>query len=48
MVIKADMASNYLLDGLGQDQKSWLLSCFTKKSFKAGEQVFRENDKGDE
>ncbi|MBI9075074.1 MAG: cyclic nucleotide-binding domain-containing protein [Desulfatibacillum sp.] len=44
----AYIANNYLLDGLEQEQQSWLLSCFSKKAFKAGEQVFRENDAGDE
>lgn len=41
-------ANNYLLNGLEQEQKSWLLSCFTKRALKPGEQVFGERDPGDE
>ncbi len=44
----AYVVTNYLLDGLEKDQQSWLLSCFTKKELQAGEQVFGENDAGDE
>ena len=44
----AYVANNYLMGGLEQDQKSWLLSCFTKKTYKAGELIFQEHDKGDE
>lgn len=44
----AYIANNYLMNGLEHDQKSWLLSCFTKRTLKAGERVFSEHDAGDE